>query len=470
MSRMLLIHPSLAALILLCPFIAPTEGLASNWAGFEPPLRYAMGAPVVSLNSVHTANGSVLVVGTNGRGATVFQRFEHGTFQRRRDIPGDFVVSLAMADLNADDALDLVVPNYFGGSFTIYLGAPDGSFRPGETYPVEGHCTWVATGDFNEDGRVDIVAARNGSGQPVALYVYLGSGDGTFARFQTYSTQLATPTEIAVARVDSDEHSDIAYSLSGPSTGALFIGNGDGTLRAPGLIVAGSDPNGNSQGFTLADLDADGNLDWIDAQDFIDSLVVRKGDGTGHFVAQDRVFLPHPFDVETADLDGDAILDFIASNLDSAVCYLRDENGSASPAATVHSPGGAIKVVATDLNDDGFPDLVFSGIDSSFSVAINKGRSMTPVDPPPTDVALLPKYPNPLHAATVFRYRLSQQGTVHLILYDLLGRRIATLVDGASEQGTHEVPFDASHLAAGEYFYRLYAGTAMLSGKMTVFR
>ena len=32
------------------------------------------------------------------------------------------------------------------------------------------HCTWVATGDFNEDGRVDIVAARNGSGQPVTLF------------------------------------------------------------------------------------------------------------------------------------------------------------------------------------------------------------------------------------------------------------------------------------------------------------
>ena len=104
--------------------------------------------------------------------------------------------------------------------------------------------------------------------------------------------------------------------------------------------MAGTDPNGNSQGFSLADLDGDGNLDWIDAQDFIDSLVVRKGDGAGHFVADARLSLPHPFDVETADLDGDATLDIIASNLDSAVCYLRDQNGASSPAATVHSPVG----------------------------------------------------------------------------------------------------------------------------------
>jgi hypothetical protein len=461
---------NLAGWVLLCLFIASGEGQAASWVGFEPPMRFEMGAPVVSFSSANSANGRVLVVGTNGRGATAFLRFERGTFQLRRDIPGGFVVSLAMANLNADDTPDLVVPDYFGGSFTIYLGAPDGSFRAGETYPVEGHCTWVGTGDFNEDGRVDIVAARNGSGQPVTLYVYLGSGDGTFARFQTYPTQLATPTEIILAKVDSDNHTDIAYSLSGPSTGALFLGNGDGTFRAPELIVAGTDPNGNSQGFSLADLDGDGNLDWIDAQDFIDSLVVRKGDGAGHFVADARLFLPHPFDVETADLDGDATLDIIASNLDSAVCYLRDQNGASSPAATVHSPGGLIKVIATDLDDDGFPDLVFSSIDSSFSVAINRGRSMTAVDPSPSDVALLPNCPNPLGPATVFKYRLSQRGNVRLILYDLLGRQTATLVDGASVPGTHEVPFDASHLAAGDYFYRLYAHGVMLSGKMTVLR
>jgi hypothetical protein len=55
-------------------------------------------------------------------------------------------------------------------------------------------------------------------------------------------------------------------------------------------------------------------------------------------------------------------------------------------------------------------------------------------------------------------------------LYDVRGRQIATLVDGTSEPGTHEVPFDASHLAAGAYFYRLYTRAAVLSGKMTVLR
>ena len=454
----------------MCLFVSSHEGQAADWGGFEPPVSFAMGAPVVCFGSDTTADGHALVVGTNGLGATVFRGFENGAFRQRRDIPGGFVVSVAMDDLNADATPDLVVPNYFGASFTIYLGAPDGSFTPGATYPVEGHCTWVATGDFNEDGRVDIAAARNGSGQPVNLYVYLGNGDGTFSRFQTYPTTLATPTEIVLANVDSDGHRDIAYSLSGPGTGALFLGHGDGTFEAPALIEEGTDPSGNSQGFSLADLDGDGNLDWIAAQDFLDSIVVMKGDGTGHFVSGAGLALPHPWDIETADLDGNGTLDLIASNLDSAVCYLQDRNGVFTPAATVHSPGGLVHLMARDLDGDGFPDLVFSGLDNSFSVAINRGHATTTVAPPPVEAALLPNYPNPADAATVFKYRVSRQGRVRLVLYDLLGRQIATLVDGTSEPGTHAVPFDASHLAAGAYFYRLYTRDAVLGGKMTVLR
>lgn len=442
---------------------------AADWGGFEAPIRFPMGAPVVSLTASESAGGSSIVVGTNGLGASVFRGFARGSFQQRRDIPGGFVVSVAMADLNADGIPDLAVPSYFGASFTVYLGAPDGSFAPGETYPVAGHCTWVATGDFNEDGRVDIAAARNGSGLPMTLYVYLGNGDGTFRLFQTYPTQLATPTEIAVTRVNSDDHYDLAYSLSGPGTGALFLGNGDGTFGTPEILTDGADPRGDSPGFKLADVDGDGNLDWVDAQDFVDSVAVRMGQGTGQFVTAPGLSFPHPFDVETTDLDGDGSIDIVVSNVDSAVCYLH-QNGGFVAAATIHSAGGAIKLRAADVDGDGLPDLVFSGTDNSFSVAINRGHSMGAGDPPPPDVALLPNRPNPVDRSTVFRYRLSQPGDVRLVLYDVCGRRIATLADGASGSGTHDVGFDASHLAAGGYFYRLYIRDAVLSGRMTVVR
>ncbi|RMF60081.1 MAG: T9SS C-terminal target domain-containing protein [Calditrichaeota bacterium] len=69
-------------------------------------------------------------------------------------------------------------------------------------------------------------------------------------------------------------------------------------------------------------------------------------------------------------------------------------------------------------------------------------------------------YPNPVHlnrqdAHTIIQYRLATPQTVRLTLYDILGRRIATLDEGFRGAGTQRVYYDASHLASGVYLYRL---------------
>jgi FG-GAP-like repeat len=447
-----------------CTAIRPANG--AGWEGFLPPTRFPMGAPVVCFGADRDINAHGVVVGTNGRGVTVFGGFKNGQFEMSTDIPGGFVVSVAMNYFNADTIPDLVVPNYFGGSFTIYLGTGGAAYSAGQTYTVEGHCTWVTTGDFDGDGKIDIAAAHNGSGQPVNLYIYLGNGDGTFSRFQKYPTQLATPTKIISTTVNADSNLDIAYSFSGPETGALFEGNGDGTFSAPDIIVD-VDPTsgkGDSPGFSLADIDHDGNLDWISAQDFIDSVVVRKGVGTGKFVPDIRLFLPHPWDVETADLDGDGDIDIIVSNLDSIVCYIQNPQGTFTSAATIAPVQGAAKLLATDLNDDGFPDLLFSGLDSSFSVAINKGAAETSVGVTtdlPSASALHPNFPNPFNPATTIEYTIGVGGqgsgvsSVRLVVYDILGREVETLVHGPKPPGSYEVRWDASGFPSGVYICRL---------------
>lgn len=67
-------------------------------------------------------------------------------------------------------------------------------------------------------------------------------------------------------------------------------------------------------------------------------------------------------------------------------------------------------------------------------------------------------YPNPFNPATVIRYHLPVSSEVRLDVFDLLGRRVAVLVDGQKNAGTHRVSFDASSLSSGIYFYRLEAG------------
>ena len=67
-------------------------------------------------------------------------------------------------------------------------------------------------------------------------------------------------------------------------------------------------------------------------------------------------------------------------------------------------------------------------------------------------------YPNPFNPVTVIQYGLAEQSHVRLEVYNLIGQRIATLIDGDRAAGTHSMTFDASHLPGGVYMYRLQTG------------
>lgn len=73
----------------------------------------------------------------------------------------------------------------------------------------------------------------------------------------------------------------------------------------------------------------------------------------------------------------------------------------------------------------------------------------------PTHLALAQNYPNPFNPTTAIRYHLSAISDVTLKIYDVLGREVATLVDGKQSPGLHTVKWDASRYASGVYFYRL---------------
>lgn len=88
----------------------------------------------------------------------------------------------------------------------------------------------------------------------------------------------------------------------------------------------------------------------------------------------------------------------------------------------------------------------------------------------PRDYALSQNYPNPFNPSTQIQYSIPESGSVRLDVYNLMGQRVATLVDGNVAAGTHTVTFDASLLASGMYLYRLQAGTTVLTRKMTLLK
>lgn len=76
----------------------------------------------------------------------------------------------------------------------------------------------------------------------------------------------------------------------------------------------------------------------------------------------------------------------------------------------------------------------------------------------PASFTLYQNYPNPFNPTTTITYDLPVRAHVTIVVYDVLGRRVETLVDGEKQPGHHEVTFNASMLPSGIYFYRLQAG------------
>ena len=88
----------------------------------------------------------------------------------------------------------------------------------------------------------------------------------------------------------------------------------------------------------------------------------------------------------------------------------------------------------------------------------------------PTQFALGQNYPNPFNPSTVISYELPTSSEVKLEVYDMLGRKIKTIVSQRQNAGAYSVTFNATTLSSGFYFYRLTAGDFVNTRKMILIK
>jgi hypothetical protein len=296
-------------------------------------------------------------------------------------VPNAAPVNVITADFNGDGKLDLVVAHTSDNSIYVMLGNGNGTFQPAvKTAVGEAIQGGLRVGDFNNDGKLDLFLPSMASGYPAV--VMLGNGDGTFKpalNSSSFSVSGTYPRGWAVGDFNGDGKLDVVASL--PSTSAntggydILLGNGDGTFKAG---VATTGVLGYSRWVTTGDFNGDGKLDlaFADGQQINGSagnaeLSIALGNGDGTFKPPVHYASPglpssdnlNPEDVVVGDVNGDGKLDAIVSNYDDNInVYLGNGDGTFKPAVG-YAPGQYPRdVVIKDVNGDGKADLVVSNL------------------------------------------------------------------------------------------------------------
>jgi len=87
-----------------------------------------------------------------------------------------------------------------------------------------------------------------------------------------------------------------------------------------------------------------------------------------------------------------------------------------------------------------------------------------------TDYSLSQNYPNPFNPTTTISYQIPKAGFVTLKVYDVLGKEVASLVNGQKTSGRYNVQFGGSKLTSGIYFYKISAGDYSATKKLILMK
>ncbi len=325
-----------------------------------------------SLNNSVNAGGGVLELGdVDGDGdldlltangystTTVSVRLNNGagTFSGGSDLTvGQRPFDMELGDVDGDGDLDLLMANAGasppGNIVSVRFNNGAGTFSGGSDVGVgSGPCS-VAVGDVDGDGDLDLLTANRGSN---TVSVRLNNGSGSFSGGSDVGVG-NTPWSIAVGDVDSDGDLDLLTANMGgfftmpDSTVSVRLNDCSGTF------------SGTQNDVVRGEVDGDGDLDLLTVNRFDwpnGTVSVRLNNGAGIFGGTTAVRAPFdPQDIVTGDVDGDGDLDFLTAenSLDSVSVRVVLNGGTGPMLATAP----ALEEAAPDAWPNPAPDGRFT--------------------------------------------------------------------------------------------------------------
>jgi uncharacterized protein (TIGR03437 family) len=298
-------------------------------------------------------------------------------------------LATATADFNGDGKLDLAVADAGSSTVSIFLGKGDGTFNTSTTVTIPGGCLAdnLTAGDFNNDGKVDLLAV---CGFQSTVWVLPGLGTGQFGT--PVSTALPpfamqgwfdiNFNNVVVADFNGDGKLDLVLATSSDWIGNnptleldLLLGNGDGTFRQPSTIVSGGLAGSV---VVTADFDGDGKPDLAvgtaEPGDSVlnGSVTILRGDGKGSFQNVATYATPGSVlagSMTVAEVNRDGIPDLIVASgtigktgptvlSPTLTVYLGNGDCTFKQGASLNETTGIGGLVAADFRGTGTPDLL----------------------------------------------------------------------------------------------------------------
>jgi hypothetical protein len=329
---------------------------------------------------------------------------------------GNSPTFVATASLRNNLINDLIVANGADNTVSVLLGNGDGTFATQALYDTGTDPVSIATGLFdngatatNSNDFLDLAVANKSAN---TVSILLGNGDGTFQAKTDIATG-NTPVSVISANfhdLTSGAGVDLAVANQGDNSISIFQSNGDGTFKTPTLVQL---PTGFEPASLAAfDLNGDGHMDLVVADEGHNTVSVLLGNGNGTFQSRtDYATGNDPVYVALGDFTGNGAMDIAvadnggptSSNSGNAVTiYYNQTNSLGAPTGTFiagvprdfAAGNGPTSIGVADYNLDGLADLtVADEADNAVSILINLGSGTfapnyeLPVDKAPVSLA-----------------------------------------------------------------------------------